>query len=350
MNFSKNWATILISSAIILFYLPKLFSQGMFLDGIVYASISRNMALGIGDFFHPSYIPFKHFIPYFSEHLSLTFYLESFFFKVFGDHYWVENVYSIFVLLFSIFLMRLECKNLVKDKESPFISPIVILLFMTSPVIIWTYSNNMLEGTMLLFCISSNIFYLKAHSKRSVFYSLIASVFLLLAFFSKGVTALFPLMTPFYLYILDSKDKRNISIALSGLLLPLILFSVFYVSIPPLNIQVNAYFNQQIVNTLLHQNAVNHTNRLNILVVFCSELGIVLGLTILLVFLTRNLKVKLNFQLKEARLPFLIGLSALLPLCMSLRQHAYYVVPAIYYVILGLVILFRSHLEWLKFN
>lgn len=347
MNLSKYSVRLIVGCIILILYLPKIFSQGMFLDGIVYASISRNISLGIGNFFHPIYIPFRHFLPHFSEHLPLSFYLQSLFFKVLGDHYWVENTYSIIILLLTVFTIRMECKNLLVEKVGSSIQTIAIILFLSSPIVVWTYSNNMLEGTMLMFAILSNIYYVKGYREIRLGYLILASFLLLLSFFSKGLTGLFPLMTPIYLFLLDSKTNRKWIFSITGVVAPILMFWLLYVSSYSLKILVDSYFNQQVLNTLVYHNAVNTASHFDILFFFCSEMSLVFGFFAFVFLLHRFLNLRFEFRQKEAYLPALIGLTALLPLCISLRQHNYYLVPSMYYFILALTISFESQLRTL---
>jgi len=71
--------------------LPRLAHRGMFLDGLTYASIARNLAEGRGRFWEPSYTATIY--PVFHEHPPLGFWLESLYFRAFGDHWWVERLY-----------------------------------------------------------------------------------------------------------------------------------------------------------------------------------------------------------------------------------------------------------------
>ena len=57
---------------------PSLLSDGMFLDGLLYAVISKNLANGIEIF---STTPHQNIIPYFFEHPPLAFGLQSLFLK-----------------------------------------------------------------------------------------------------------------------------------------------------------------------------------------------------------------------------------------------------------------------------
>ena len=72
--------------------LPRLAHRGMFLDGITYASIARNLAEGRGRFWEPFYTATIY--PAFHEHPPLAFWLQSLWFRALGDHLFVERAYS----------------------------------------------------------------------------------------------------------------------------------------------------------------------------------------------------------------------------------------------------------------
>ena len=65
--------------------LPSMATIGMFMDGTIYAAISRNLAEGVGTMWA------LHFsaglFPVFREHPPLVFWLQSFFFRLLGDGY-----------------------------------------------------------------------------------------------------------------------------------------------------------------------------------------------------------------------------------------------------------------------
>src|SRR5262249_7008974 len=72
-------------------FVPRLAHRGMFLDGITYASISRNLAEGRGRFWEPFYTATIY--PTFHEHPPLVFFLQSLWFRAFGDRWFVERLY-----------------------------------------------------------------------------------------------------------------------------------------------------------------------------------------------------------------------------------------------------------------
>ena len=74
--------------------LPKLLSEGVFFDGLLYASISRNFAEGFGDYWSSRFSD-TFFFYTFAEHPPLQIWLGSFAFRLFGDDIHVEKAYSL---------------------------------------------------------------------------------------------------------------------------------------------------------------------------------------------------------------------------------------------------------------
>src|SRR6218665_3626225 len=76
-----------------LLLLPPLLQDGMFLDGVTYASIARNLAEGRGSAFTLHYT--QTLYPKFYEHPQLQFILQSLLFRVMGDSIFVERLYTL---------------------------------------------------------------------------------------------------------------------------------------------------------------------------------------------------------------------------------------------------------------
>src|SRR5690606_19575093 len=84
---------------------PALFSDGMFMDGLIYATIAKNLANGMGSFW---YLKFSEtFFSAFHEHPPLAMALQSIFFKIFGDSIYVERFYSMGSFLITGYIMVL---------------------------------------------------------------------------------------------------------------------------------------------------------------------------------------------------------------------------------------------------
>ena len=75
----------------------------MFVDGVVYATMSRNLAVGLGTCWEPHYTEFCQ--PKFHDSLPLALIVQSIFFRVLGEHYLVEKAYSLFTMLATLCLI-----------------------------------------------------------------------------------------------------------------------------------------------------------------------------------------------------------------------------------------------------
>src|SRR3954466_8114656 len=89
---------------------PRLAHRGMFVDGVTYASIARNLAEGRGTFWDLSYTATLY--PHFREHPPLGFWLQSLWFRVLGDHLFVERVYAITVAAVTAVLIAAVWRRL----------------------------------------------------------------------------------------------------------------------------------------------------------------------------------------------------------------------------------------------
>ena len=121
----------------------SLLTEGMFFDGVTYASISRNMAEGQGTFWNPHYT--QTLYPEFRQHPPLALGMEALAFKAFGDHLWVEKAYSVLMFLLSGLLIALIWKRTTNNIRWAWLP---LLFWLAMPLVTWCATNNMLENTM----------------------------------------------------------------------------------------------------------------------------------------------------------------------------------------------------------
>lgn len=192
---------ILVSLLAAFLLLPSVATVGMFMDGAIYASISRNLAGGVGSMWA------LHFsdglFPVFREHPPLVFWLQSLFFRVLGDGYLTERAYDLVVLLITAGLIRALWLALARAPGLESLAAywwLPLLLWVVVPKWSWTYRNNVLESTLALFCLLAVLLIftgLRARNRRkAVVFAVAAAVSALLAFLSKGPVALFALAAP----------------------------------------------------------------------------------------------------------------------------------------------------------
>lgn len=200
----KRWLSIRGYVFVFLFFIllvtPRGVSKGIFFDGLTYSSIARNLAEGVGTFWNPYYT--ETIYPIFHELLPLQFYLQSFWFKIFGDQIWIEKMYGIFIMLLTILFFILALKELEKlcqDNELSGSQTTRLcwssFLFVIMPMVIYSSLNNLLENTVLLFVVLSTFSVIKSFSsKASPFWSILSGVFIMGAFLSKSIPGIFPLI------------------------------------------------------------------------------------------------------------------------------------------------------------
>ncbi|MBK9389464.1 MAG: glycosyltransferase family 39 protein [Bacteroidetes bacterium] len=140
------------------------FSDGMFMDGTIYAVLSRNMANGTGTFWHPHFT--DTFFPVFVEHPPLAFGIEGILFRIFGDNRFVERFYSLLTIFITAIVIVYIWKAILKKSSTGWLP---LLFWITMPTVNWISVNHMLENTLAIFICLSVLFYLKSLDSRRMF-------------------------------------------------------------------------------------------------------------------------------------------------------------------------------------
>ena len=332
----KSPVALLALFFILIFMLPQLLREGMFLDGLIYASVSRNMANGIGSFWFPRNTEVVYRI--FHEHPPLAFGIQSIFFRVFGDHLWVEKLYTALMAIGNLILVVLLAKKTFKTKNVEMLFFPVFLLSITA-IYTWSMRNNLLENTYSIFTLAAVLLMMPAQ-KKEVLRLLFAGVFLYLGMLTKGFVALFPLVIPVVCFLV----YRNVSF-FKSVKQTVILVAVFiglmaatFVLIPDSVEMFSHWFERQVMQSISGERG--SVNRFFILKRFVQEILPALGVIILLLIINGkkglSAVTKKSENQKHALFFLLIGLSATLPLIISPKQHDYYMVPALPFFVLAL--------------
>lgn len=304
---------------------PTLFSHGMFMDGVYYAMISRNLAEGLGSFWNPQLT--DTLAKQFNDHPPLVFGIQSLFFSLFGDFHWVERLYSLLCYLLAGALIISIWKRVAPSTEKK-LYWLPLVLWLTVPKMVWGASNNLLENTMMLFLLISIIFQLKAIDEKKVHYFFLAGVFIFLAFLAKGFTAFFPLSFLFFYWVfkrpfLFGELIKKYVVFLAGVLLP---FGTLYF-VPDAYENLAKYYNIQIIGGLGAEQSVD--SRFYIIRRVSQELTVMTILWLVLFLLNKYLfkkTVRSNFSIVYIFL--CTALSGVLPILISMKQSTFYVIPA----------------------
>ncbi|MEL6852992.1 MAG: hypothetical protein AAFP92_31060, partial [Bacteroidota bacterium] len=166
--------------------------QGMFLDGLWYATIARNMSVGLGTFWDPMLDPF--FEPHFRAHPTLAFWLESLLFRMLGEGLWVERLYSgLCGVVQAGLIIGIWRETQGKELAATFADSLPVMLWLMMPVVGWGFSANMLENTLLIWILVG----VYASLRWPTWGPFSISVALTLGFLTKGPMVFFLAAWPF---------------------------------------------------------------------------------------------------------------------------------------------------------
>lgn len=332
-------------SFILITFLPRSIDDTMFMDGVTYASIARNMAEGRGTFWQP-YFAHSFWLPYdndgyFYGHPPLQFGIQAILFFLFGDSPVIENIYNSIILTVSILLIVSIWKQFYgSDRDLAKKSSWLPVLCWYSMLIVWfSVPNNFLDSTMSVFCLLSIWLQMIAFSttnnprKYSIF--ICAGLCILLAFLTKGPVGVYPLAFPFIYLLINKKNELRQAI-FASMVLFLSLAISFYIILmdPKASFFFTKYFNGQIVAALSGQRettARNWTAHFHLVVELFRSIYPHLIIVAFAFVTTAVFRFKANMtgvSLRTAATAFVTGCSVVLPMLISAKQYHHYLLPA----------------------
>ncbi|MEM9821811.1 MAG: glycosyltransferase family 39 protein [Bacteroidota bacterium] len=339
------WMPLMLLLFMVL-YLAESLEESMFVDGLWYASISRNLAMGEGSFWYPQFS--ATIFSNFHEHPPLWFGLQSLFFRCLGDHFFTERIFSLCQYLCTAFMIvclwRMVTKTYASVYAKYWLMP--LLLWQGNLLAYYFLPANLLDsGVALLDLIVIALLYAAFQNKHSWKLGLAAFV-LFLAFLTKGLVALFPLAFP-TLYALVFRN-RTLSWVCSTTLCLIGGFGICLGGLLVLNPaaadSLQQYFDIQVLASLTGERRLYYyrPQRWYILSQLLLTLLPMLLLTLLLgMFRLKWGKAK---STKGIHSPILLlvltGLSASLPIMISPRQALPYLLPSLPYFCLAFSIYF----------
>lgn len=188
---------LLVTLAVFVLYLPPFLSRGMYVDGVKYSCIARNMAEGEGSLWSPVLTP--TLFGRFREHPPLAFGIHSLLYRVFGDHWLVDEAYtaltSVLIAVLAVALWR-SAPQCPPDWGGAGWAPVLVLF--TCPHARFSFTNNLLENTLVVFMLAA--VYLLVRGLEGELTPWIAAggagIATTFGALVKGPVALFPLMVP----------------------------------------------------------------------------------------------------------------------------------------------------------
>lgn len=310
------------------------FTNGMFFDGVVYAATANNLAHGMGSIWHFQYSP--TFNPNFVEQPPLMIVIQSWFFRVLGDGLIVERVYCFLFTGLMMYIIRALWKEFQKEHSSAFWYP--VLLWAIVPIIPWTYQNNLQEVTMAALDGMAVLWILYGCRQEKWLWCMAGGIMIFLASFTKGLQGLFPLAVPFLYWLTLRKGTFWGMVAKSSVILsiPLLLYALLFLSADA------RLFYQQYVERRLGGSFAGIQNTTSshfyLLYKLVGDLMIPAVLCGLLWWWLKSRKEHTLLHHREALLFISIGLSASLPLMVTLEQRKFYLATSIPYFAMGMAL------------
>lgn len=212
-------------------------------DGRIYATVAKNFARGLGTIESPFYTPYW-FTPFY-DHPSLGVFLQSFFFRLFGEAFWVEKLYCLSLYILGIVLTYL----IWSPKQKSVLSFVWCMLgWLLIPLTSHVFNNNYLEAPTLIAATAASYLLIQHPSALA---TTVAGFFVVLACLINGPMGLYPLCIPLLAAIcLRTHPKKAFIQQL--ILLCSFTFTLFCILsiFPALKLNLVHYYDTQILSTM----------------------------------------------------------------------------------------------------
>jgi hypothetical protein len=308
----------------------------MFVDGVTYASIARNLAEGHGTFWVPSYTATIY--PEFYDHPPLGFWLQSLWFRMLGDHLFVERLYSEIGALLTAWLVAVIWRRMNGTTRDVDYDWLPVLFWIAVPVVSWSIVSNLLEVTVSVWTTAAIALVLSALTSERAATRLgcafASGLAVTAAFLTKGPIGLFPLAAPLALLPLvlsgnQRTPRSRLALAASFEWLSVLICFGTLASIPVARSALGRYVTQQVVAAIGGQREVS-AGPLTILKTLGE--GVILPIVVgagLIVAATRQFVVPSPRHRAHAAAMLLLGLSGSVPILVSAKQAGHYLVPSV---------------------
>ena len=335
-------------SLIMILVVSQLIQEGMFMDGLFYTCVGKNLADGLGSFWNPHLS--KTYMYTFHVQPPLYFGILAVFYKVLGSSMYVERLFSLVFFTGTAFYIHIIWKRIYKDKlEISKHSWLPILFWSTIPICFWAYTNNVEEVVMSFFAIASvyHIYIAIINNERMVYNLIVAGVFIFLTSLTKGIQGMFPLIGvgAFWILSFNISFKKMLYYSLILFSVPIIIYGFLILTNKDVLIFYDYYFKIRYVRSFNNVESTT-TNRLDIIIQLFMEILPILSISTLFLGMTKKRRKKEGIQL-QYKLMFwfvLIGLAGSLPLMVTLEQRNFYLVTCLPYFAIAISMLIAPQL------
>jgi 4-amino-4-deoxy-L-arabinose transferase-like glycosyltransferase len=347
------WLWIMI---IVWIVMGRLSHQSLFGDGLLYASMSRNLADGLGDYWH-LYFSDGYWLPdmpkYYYENPPLMIWIESFFFRALGDHWWTEKIFCLVLYLSNVLAFRYVWQGLnnhIPSLSKSWLYAVIAWIFI--PVSIWATVNNMMDTMLLFWCLLAIGSLLRALKVESLKHAFIAGLFIFLGILTKGPVALYPLALPgvVWFIIRPISFNKSLYITFFSLLVSITGVIVLMYFSEGASEYFGRFWSQRLLAVITGSRAdmaLSGWSRVYIVYQYFLEGG--LSLVLILLFMWKGSKQDTKEIQKWAFVFIGLSLCATLPIIASTKQSGIYLVPGLPMLSLGLgIVMDHQRFDWAK--
>jgi len=341
----------LTAAAVLLAFAPRLLHRGMFFDGVTYATLSRNLAVGRGSFWEPFYT--ETLLPRYHDNPPLAIGLQSLWFRVLGDHLYVERLYDT-VCAAAVVLLIVGIYKRLPVSQRTGTAWLPVLLWLAAPIASWTMVGNMLETTLIVFttaAVAAVVIATERNGRGSAaLWGAVSGVCIAAGLLTKGPVAFFPLAAPALLFLFGAvRGERRIEragLCLGGQLLLLTLCAVAVFWWPEPRAALSAYVSRQLVPALSGVSNPTPVPRFQVVLVLVQEVIVPLGiLCVASVALARGFVAPDAAERRWGSALLMLALAATLPIMASTKQTGYYFAPAIPFYAIAAALFMRPTAE-----
>jgi 4-amino-4-deoxy-L-arabinose transferase-like glycosyltransferase len=235
---------------------PRMTQRGMFGDGLIHATLARNLSIGAGSMWAPRYTA-TTYRQYF-EHPPLGFVLEGLAFRVFGDHLFVERLFPLLMFGLTALVMVGIWRRLAPVE----LDWLPLLYWILPSIVTWAVINNMLEVTQALFTTAAVLALLQASRasavSRAAAWAGMAGLGVVAAVLTKGLVGLFPIAVPLLLVLLPQPARTGRLALIAGATLgTVIALGLLLYLYEPARHSLTEYLRVQLAPSLQGQREIN---------------------------------------------------------------------------------------------
>jgi len=332
--------------------ISQLVQDGMFMDGMLYTAVGKNLSEGLGTFWNPHFS--KVSMSSFHEQPPLYFGLLAIFYKVFGTSMYVERLFVlVFYTLTLIYICKLWKKIFVANTDIAKHTWLPVLFYSAIPVCFWAYTNHVEEVVMCAFDLMAVYYaYVALFLNQKTLLNLVVSgCFIFLASLTKGVQGLFPIACVAFYWLTTQNISFKKAVIYSFILvgIPTLIYSILILCNYYVYWSFEEYFTNRFVKTFNNVYATTN-NRFEILLRLFTELLPILSISFLIMsFAGKPKQQEQQVAENKKKLYWLlsIGLSGSLPLAITTEQRGFYLVTTLPYFTLAISAWFAPTLVYL---